>query len=94
MYRNILALRHKQVSGAFKVGRKDVPLRSVIRILADDHEGSFMPTTSPIFNTDKIYRLLVVQITDYAPFLLTPNGGVEIWNLGPSASRARSLRNL
>lgn len=45
-------------------------------------EPVFMPTKSAILDPDKTIRLLVDQITDYAIFLLTPDGEVATWTRG------------
>ena len=49
-----------------------------------------MPTKSPILDPDNTIRLLVDQITDYAIFLLTPNGEVATWN--PGAERIKGYK--
>jgi PAS domain S-box-containing protein len=50
-------------------------------------QAAFPP---PPLSSDITFRLLVDQITDYAIFLLTPNGEVTTWN--PGAQRIKGFR--
>jgi len=56
----------------------------------DISDSVAIPSGSPRLLTDHTFRLLVDQITDYAIFLLTPEGEVATWN--PGAQRIKGYQ--
>ncbi|MFB9864556.1 PAS domain-containing sensor histidine kinase [Rufibacter immobilis] len=47
-----------------------------------NHSSEVDSISQPVHQTDDLYRLLINSVTDYAIFLLDPEGNVATWNAG------------